>query len=179
MNYGDELISVEFTKTLDPDKKYELPNGKYSEYVENPNWNYDFQKYRKRIENKVIESSVLSQFRTLGTDFKSYKDSTEESIKSSQETSKDIEEKNEKALKEFRRYNFIGLISIFIAGVVLVITTWHLIESTHEKIDAAYNLIKQYDDQSVDFRSFARFIKASSTTTSSVIDYFTQLGLYI
>ena len=157
MNYGDELISVEFTKTLNPDANYTLPNGSPCEYIPNNNWNFDFKSYRKRIENKIIESSVLSNFYSIKSDIDSYKDTINNKIEKTEEVTKETTTKHEEALNSFRRLNYIGIIGTILAVTVLAITTWQLIENTHDKADAAYNLVKQYkyDNNLFDFRSFA------------------------
>lgn len=155
MNYGDELISVEFTKTLNPDEKFELADGSVCEYIPNPNWEFDFKGYRKRIENKIIESSVLSNFHSINTEFKEYRDSIDKRIMETEIATKEVISKHETALGTFKRVNWVGIIGTFLAVSVLAITTWQLIEKAHDKADTAYNLVKQYDSQSFDYRSFA------------------------
>lgn len=155
INYADELISVEFTKTLNPDEAYSSPDGSVYKFIENPNWHYDFKGYRKRIENKIIESSVLSTFHSLKSDFKSYKDSIDSQIKETENITKELSLKSEKELDRFRTINWVGLIGTILGVTVLVFTTWQLIENAHEKVDSAHNLVKQYDKQGVDFSTFA------------------------
>lgn len=151
MNCGDKFISVEFTKTLNPDKQFDLPNGEKTKYKENDSWDFDFKKYRRRIEEKSVESSVSSQFQKYDKAIKLY----DENIKENERTVKYLEEKNAETLNRHTKYNFIGLITAILGAAVLVFTSWQLIELAHEKVDVANNLIKQYEESSVDFRTFA------------------------
>lgn len=144
MNYNQKFISVEFTKTLDPDINLVLNNGKMAKYIENENWFFDFHKYRERIENKRVESSVQSQF----------EESKEQIVLAGTEMKK-FQTETEKTIKSAVNINIIGIIAFGITLLSLILATWHLIGSTHDKADAAYNLVKQYKENSVDFRSFA------------------------
>ena len=159
MDYGDEIISVEFTKTLNPDDTFDLSTGNKAEYVENDSWDFNFKEYRKRIGDKPVASSVLSQFDTYDEAIQAYKASIEELTQKNKKTNEKLKEEIQKSLSRFTTISFISYIAAVIACIVLVITTWQLIDKTHEKADSAYNLIKQYDKNGVDFRSFA--LKAS------------------
>lgn len=155
MNYGQEFISVEFTKTLDPGSMLPLDNGEFTNYVENPNWNFDFHKYRERIANKEVESSVQSQFQKNNEQIKASTSTIEEMKEKFEATIEAIKKKNEEALERSRKVSLWTLIGAFVALASLAFTTWQLIDSTHEKADAAYNLVKEYRDGGADFRSFA------------------------
>lgn len=126
LHYGDELISVEFTKTLNPDDVIELDDGKTAAYIENKSWELDFQGYRKRIIDKRIESSVQSQF-----------------------------EKISRTVTRYTTINIISGVSVFLMIVAILVSTWNLIHSAHKTADDAYNLVKQYEGSSVDYRAFA------------------------
>ncbi len=144
MNYGEEFISVEFTKTLDPDSKLPLNNGEHTSYVVNEHWDFNFHKYRERIANKKVESSVLNQFQE-----------NNKQIELSRNTITDAKKDLDKTIESARRFNIISFVGVVLAAFALVLTSWQLIESAHEKADAAYNLVKQFKESSVDFRSFA------------------------
>lgn len=133
LHYGDQIISVEFTKTLNPDDQFNSGQEKKFKYVHNKSRIFDFEKYRKRIREKKVESSVSSKFDEYDETIEGYK----------------------RSLKKFSWLGGITFFSVFIGLIVLVFTSWQIIESAHEKIDVANNLIKQYEESSVDFRSFA------------------------
>jgi len=155
IHYGDEFISVEFTKTTNPDETFDLKSDEKAEYIDNENWNFNFQKYRKRIGDKSVESSVLSQFQAYDKAIEFYKNSIKEVTESNKASLDSLEKKNEEALRRYTRYNFIGLIGTIVGIAVLVLTTWMLIDSAYVKSDMAYNLVKQYKGDSADFRAFA------------------------
>lgn len=52
--YGEKIISVEFTKTLNPDDRFTV-NSDIIKYVKNKNAIFDFDGYRKRIERKKVK----------------------------------------------------------------------------------------------------------------------------
>lgn len=144
MNYGEQFISVEFTKTLHPDSFLLLNIGKEAKYIENSNWQFDFHKYRERIANKRVESSVQSQF-----------EESKEQIKGAESAINDFQTKADEKINKYTTINIIGIASVTIAIFILILSTWNLIVSTHNKADAAFNLVKQYRENGVDFRSFA------------------------
>jgi deoxycytidine triphosphate deaminase len=128
LKWGSKIISVEFTKTMNPDWK--LDDFKY---IFNDNWNFDFHKYRARIGEKKVESSVSSAFDKYDKSIEGYK-------------------------SRIRTFNIIGSLTAFgtaIGLIVLVFTTWMLLDSTFKKLDDASSVIKQYKDQGLDFRAFA------------------------
>lgn len=174
IHYGDELISVEFTKTLNPDKQFDLPEGGKTKYIENENWDFDFKKYRKRIGEKPVESSVLSQFQAYDDAITFYEKKIESLTKDNEKTINNLEKKNEELLRRHTKYNIIGLTSVFLGAIVLVFTTWQLIESAHDKVDVANNMIKQYKKSSVDFRTFA-----SKNSFQDLKDQFIELKKYV
>lgn len=144
MNYGEEFISVEFTKTLDPGSQLLLKNKELSKYVENEHWDFNFQKYRERIANKKVESSVLNQFQK-----------SNKQIELTRATIADAKKDIDKTIESVWKFNIISFVGVGVALFALALTSWQLIESTHEKADAAYNLVKEYKGSSVDFRAFA------------------------
>jgi deoxycytidine triphosphate deaminase len=133
MNFDDEFISVEFTKTSNPDMEFELTEKHKARYRNNAKWNFNFHKYRERIGNKPVESSVQSQFQTYGIAIEYYK-----------KTNQDLEKKHNEFIKKYTTYNFIGYLSVILVAVALVITTWQLIHSAHEKIDIGNKIINEY-----------------------------------
>jgi len=117
MNYGQEFISVEFTKTLDPDSELPLSNGKTTKFVENPNWLFDFYKYRERIENKKVVSSVQNQFEEINDKIDAAK--SEYDI---------LKKDTEQEIKTLKKYNVFGIIAVLISIFLLILSTWNLIE---------------------------------------------------
>ena len=120
IHYGDELISVEFTKTLNPDSQFDLPKGGKTKYIENKNWNFDFKKYRKRIGEKPVESSVLSQFQAYDDAISFYENKIKSLTKDNENTIKNLEKKNEELLRRHTKYNIIGLISVFLSELLFL-----------------------------------------------------------
>jgi deoxycytidine triphosphate deaminase len=155
LSYGDELISVEFTKTLDPDMPCRLPTGEYAIYIDNENWNFDPRKYRKRIGDNEVASSVKSQFEAYDDTIKFYENKIKEiTTNNEQEIAKIVKEKND-LLRTSTRWNLIGLLGVIAAIGALFYMSWDLMTKAQDKADAAYNLVKQFDNTSVDFRSLA------------------------
>ena len=102
-------------------------------YIHNKHRIFDFHGYRARIGERKVESSVSSSF-----------DKYDKSI--------------EKSKKSMARFNFLGALTAIGTGIgliVLVFTTWMLLDSTFKKLDDASSIIKQYKDQNLDFRAFA------------------------
>ncbi|MGD0401405.1 MAG: hypothetical protein ABSC04_21135 [Syntrophobacteraceae bacterium] len=135
MSYGDELISVEFTKTLDPDGPVPLDSGKENKYRENDHWDPGYSKYREKIINLTVESSVQSQFLENKKQIELWRNAIE------------------KTLDQFKKWGGFGIAGAIFAFLALFITTCTLLYSNYEKADTAYNLVKQYDKSSSDFQS--------------------------
>ena len=62
LSFNEKLISVEFTKTLNPNDRFTLRSGKISSYVKNRSRIFDFDGYLNRIGGRIAESSVSSKF---------------------------------------------------------------------------------------------------------------------
>lgn len=147
IDHNDEFISVEFTKTSNPDQQLILENKKPAKYKNNENWNFDFNKYRQRIGNKQVESSVLSQFQSYDKAITFYKETTEKIIKDNEKAINDLKDEYNETIRRYTRYNFIGIMGTIIGIVVLVITTWQLIDSAHNKIELANETLRQAVDK--------------------------------
>jgi len=164
IEFGEELISVEFTKTLNPDAIINLDD---CEYVCNEHWNFDFEKYRDRIGKKVIESSVESTLNKYGKTLKDYevslgliKDehqvSMDEFKKDVKKTLLDATNENKKSLEVF---NWIGGVTAFgtlIGLIVLVFTTYQLTKGSFDQLTEATNIVKECKEQNLDYRSLAK-----------------------
>jgi deoxycytidine triphosphate deaminase len=138
LNYGDEFICVEFTKTLNPDDEIEFEDENTKEkevckYVKNRNRIFDFGGYKKRLEGKKVESSVLSALNEHGKSVEEYRD-------------------------KLQFFSWVGAATfgaIFIGLLTLVFTTWMLLSSSQKTSTEAANVVKEYKDQNIDFRVFA------------------------
>ena len=133
LHWNDKIISVEFTKTLDPGDQFRLASGENLAYVGNESRIYDFDKYRNRVGDKRVESSVSSKF---------------------DEYEKTIEDYR----KSLTRFSWIGGITFFgtfVGLIVLVLTTWSLVSSAWTQLNEASDRAKQYKEQSVDLGAFA------------------------
>ncbi len=146
LNHNDQLISVEFTKTLNPDDN--LPaKGEKTAYVPNESRIFDFDKYRKRIESKKVESSISSSMEIYDSKIG--------------EHSKTIGENTEKFNKRIWWSSWIFGLTIFSAVVGLALfyyTTWQVVDSAKSQVHEAYEIVKQHQDQqnqsnNVDFES--------------------------
>jgi deoxycytidine triphosphate deaminase len=133
LHYGDQIISVEFTKTLNPDDPLNSGQEKKFKYVNNKSRIFDFEKYRKRIGGKRVESSDSSKFDQYDETIEGYKTS----------------------LKRFQWIGGITLLSTFIGLIALVLTTWMLVSSANKQLYEVSNIVKQYKEQNLDFRAFA------------------------
>ncbi len=72
LHYNDKIISVEFTKTLNPSDELESPTVEPFKYVINKSRIFDFDGYRKRIRHKKVPSSVASKFDDYDETIKDY-----------------------------------------------------------------------------------------------------------
>ncbi len=118
MNYGDPIISVEFTKTLNPGDHF-LLHGKTFGYVPNESSRFfNFDGYRKRIGQKTVESSVSSTFAKYTKIMDEYKN-------------------------KVRVISWIAAVTVlatWIGLITLVLTSWNVVESAkNEVINAANN----------------------------------------
>jgi deoxycytidine triphosphate deaminase len=143
IGYGKKLISVEFTKTLNPDDTFEI-DGETIGYVKNKSRIFNFDAYRKRIAEKRVESSVSSKF-----------DQYDKSVDDYQVTLEKVKEENRKSLLRFNWVGGLTAAATWVGLVVLIVTTWMLVSSAFEQSTDASNIIKQYKDQNIDFRAFA------------------------
>ncbi len=133
LHYGDQIISVEFTKTLNPNDQLNSGQEKKFKYVANKSRIFDFEKYRKRIRGKRVESSVSSKFDEYDETIKEYKN-------------------------RLRLFSWIGGITLFSAIIGLGIfyyTTWLVVDSAKSQVYEAYQIIKQHQGQNIDLNSFA------------------------
>ena len=133
LHYGDEIISVEFTKTLNPSDHLESPTGEPFKYSKNKSRIFDFDSYRKRIQDKRVESSVSSKFDEYDKTIKKYKN-------------------------RLNTFSSIGVVAIFAAIVGLIslfYMTVDLISDARTQLDDATNIVKEYKEQNVDLRAFA------------------------
>jgi deoxycytidine triphosphate deaminase len=154
MNYGQKFISVEFTKTLDPDSVLVINESEKTEFIPNPNWNYDFHRYRERIENKKVESSVQNQF-----------EESKEQIESSRTAIQQFKESADEKINTLSRFNIITIVGVIISIFILILSTWNLIRSTNTKADAAYDLSKSTSDEmKVTLRKYQEEMKTMELT---------------
>lgn len=150
LKYNDKIISVEFTKTSNPDVQLESSGpGLYCNYKKNKSRSFNINEYLERIGGSV-ESSVSSKF-----------DDFEVTLKKSKNVLKKNSKEFQSKIKAFealtKKFNFIGMATVvgtFIGLIVLVITTWMLVSSAFDQQKDAINVVKQYKDQNVDFRAF-------------------------
>lgn len=173
MKYGEEFISVEFTKTLNPDSELRLKDDGLTKYRENKKWNFNFQKYRENIANKRVESSVQSQFQKNNEQIELSTKTISEVKKENEIAIDRIKRENDETLEKFKRFNTISLFSAAIGVIVLVVTTWSLIDSAYDKAEQAYNLVKQYESKSFDYRAFAL-----NSTYEDLQEQFSELKRY-
>lgn len=133
LHYGDKIISVELTKTLNPDEQLNPDQEKYFKYVDNKSRIFDFEKYRKRIGGKRVESSVSSKFDEYDETIEGYK-------------------------SRLRLFSWVGGITLFSALIGLAIfyyTTWLVVDSAKSQVYEAYRIIKQHKEQNIDLSSYA------------------------
>jgi len=77
--------------------------------------------------------------------------------KSIDDYEKYLEEIKTESKKSFLKFNWIGgltAMATFVGLIVLVITTWMLVDSAFEKLNDASNIVKTYKKQDIDFRGF-------------------------
>lgn len=132
LNYNEKIISVEFTKTLNPDQVIDI-NGKKFKYIKNKSRIFNFEKYLKRIGGGKVESSVSNKMEEFDKSFKKY-------------SSK---------LNIFSIASIIGFVGLLVTLVTLVITTWQLISSARNQLTEATNIVKVYSDDNYDFSAYA------------------------
>lgn len=137
LHYKKEIISVEFTRTLNPsttfdDKSHVVSESDTIKYVPNENRFFNPEKYKDRA-GKIVSSSVLKRLEEYH----------EESLKF------------KSTLNKIRSYSLVGAVALFIALATLTYTTWSLIADAQHAVAEASNVIKQYKADNIDYRSFA------------------------
>jgi len=144
LNFDDEFISVEFTKTLDPsitytdesvpkeDQGYEYSDSGTINYIGNEHKNFNFEKYRKRIGGKKVESSVSSKFDEYDQTIEQYKNK----------------------LTIFSWVGAITTLGTIVGLIVLFYNTVMLVDSANSKLEEANAIIKEYKGQNYDLRDF-------------------------
>jgi deoxycytidine triphosphate deaminase len=128
LNFKDEIISVEFTKTLNPDDQLNL-EGSDLKYVANKSRIFDFEGYRRRIGGKKVESSVSSAFG-----------------------------KYDKTIGRFKRYSWlsgIGIVAAYVGLITLVITTYMFISSARNEVVDANKTLSEYKAKLDDSKSIS------------------------
>lgn len=147
IKYNKKLISVEFTKTLNP----EDPHIKLKdfEYKNNKSRIFDFFGYRERVGGSV-ESSVSNKFDLFSNQMDLFTDQMKQH-------KIDFNTATEKVRDSSKRFNLTAIltaIGTLIGLVVLVITTWMLLSSTFEQLNDAKNIVKQYQSNNIDYSAF-------------------------
>lgn len=132
LHYDDKIISVEFIKTLNPDEELNSGQDKHFKYVDNKSRIFDFEKYRKRIGGKRVESSVSSKFDKYDKTIEGYK----------------------RRLSLFSWIGGITLFSAFIGLAIFYYTTWQVVDSAKLQVYEAYRIIKQHKEQNIDLNSY-------------------------
>lgn len=132
LDYAAKLISVEFTKTLNPNDIYEIEKEKL-EYKINHSRIFDFEEYRKRIGGKQVESSVSSKFYEFNETFKEYK----------------------KRLGYFSWGAALAAVGLLIGLIALIFTTWSLIGNARDQLTEATNIVKVYSEKKYDLSAYA------------------------
>lgn len=128
--YGEKIISVEFTKTLNPDDKFK--NNSEIKYVKNKNAIFDFDGYRKRIERKKIESSVLSKFFEYDDKLKYYENQIN---------------RYRNLIGKFSWGTAIAFFLTLIGLSTLVITTWSFVSNAREELVKSSSIISNYNSE--------------------------------
>lgn len=133
INYNDKLISVEFTKTLNPDDNFTFSGNSFS-YKKNKSRIFNFEEYRKRIGGKKVESSVSNKFEEFNKSFITY----------------------ERRLTQFSIGGVVAIIAVFVGIVALVFTSWQLITGAREQLKEAENIVKVTKNNNIDYGIFAK-----------------------
>lgn len=124
IEYNKKIISVEFTKTLNPEASIEIDGYKFC-YKKNESRVFDFDKYRQRISDKKIESSVSSTFEKYDKSISSYKN----------------------RLSTFTWSSAIAILAAYIGLVTLVITTYMFISSARNEVNEAKNTVATFKEE--------------------------------
>lgn len=106
----DEILSVEFTRTLDPSTNYTSDIGTEITRVENKSSDYNFFKYIERMGGMLPESSVLSTLNATAAE----------------------REKTEKANQKMQKWSIYAALALIVAMTTLVVTTWMIFDSSNK-----------------------------------------------
>lgn len=120
IKYGEKLISVEFTKTLNPNDTFYIKANDIAKYKPNEHWKFDFESYWKRIGQSTVESSVSFTLSEMSDTLKKAND----------------------RVKFFSIAAIIGSIGVFIALITLVFTTWMVIDDANQQVKNAEKIIQ-------------------------------------
>lgn len=116
LNYSDKIISVEFTKTLDPDVSLELsPSLNRFSYIKNTSGKFNLDEFISRIGGDGAESSVLSQFNSF---------------------EKRVYQSEEK-IRKFSTVSYIAFLAVVISLGTLAYGTWRIYDGARSQLDRA------------------------------------------
>lgn len=130
IEFNSKIISVEFTKTSNPDASLEVDGNKF-EYKSNKSRIFDFDKYRKRIGDLRIESSVSSTFEEYDKSIGVYKE----------------------RLRKFSLLSGIAILAAYIGLVTLVITTYMFISDARNEVNEAKNVVAVYKEEILNYKN--------------------------
>jgi deoxycytidine triphosphate deaminase len=133
IEFEEKIISVEFTKTLNPEPIVSETNRELLQYSYKINTSRPFY-VKDFIERGGAnsQSSVKTKFDQFIKQMKQY----------------------EKSIVRFNYTAVITAVGVGIGLIALIITTWNLVSSTFEQLNDAKNIVKQYQSQNVDYSSF-------------------------
>lgn len=132
LNYNEKIISVEFTKTLNPDQLITL-NEKIYSFRENNSRNFDFEGYVKRIGGEKVESSVAAELGKLDLILKDYT----------------------KKLNLFSVSAIIGFAALMITLATAIWVTLPLIVDARNQLIESKNIMMTISGKNYDSSSFA------------------------
>lgn len=113
--YLSEIISVEFTKTHDPNQRYEI-NGKKCEYIINKSKNFKIDEYIERVGTNLPESSIAAQLTEVETN------------------NKQISQQFNEFKSKIQKYSIVGAVAMAIALASLVTTITGLISDANKYV---------------------------------------------
>ena len=137
IKYGKEIISVEFTKTSDPDEKIPRTEDEDYPYIDNRNRIFDFFGYAERAGENV-KSSVSSQFEDFQKKI-------------------DAQNKIYNTLKKYSIWGGLAFVLTFIIGLgALLYSTFSTINDANKYVSDATMLFRSNKDEFYPLRNIKK-----------------------
>lgn len=155
--YGEKLISVEFTKTLNPSERLILKDTSYTEYKPNKSRKFEVEDYIvDRLQKKRIESSVASALHSQNV----------------------VIEKAETKLRQISVAGFAALILGVIGALGLVYGCWDVISGARDVNKETREMLEN-TSQMARIEALERQLDIAQTQLNATLQMLGQVNVFL